>query len=504
MSRARTPAEGPALTKKQTKRFRAAGGRAWLPWRPAAIGVSQIALAALVVVAPSVLLLMVCGVATVLILMWALGGEATRMTAPPGGTSDKQERRPVLLPALWTATLATFVLLTLDVRGLFTHGDVGAVSPLRYMLLPLPAVIVAIGARNNASRSRIRRSDVFLSALLAWGLVASLVYKVGTSGSISGLSMFLPMLLTLLHFIRRGGEVSERSARRMLDVLVYVGFAYILVHLAAGVGVPGISRGAHGHEKGFFIALAIAAAFATKRRKLAVVELVALVGIYLSYPAATYVTTACAVLVTVLLISPRRSGFRSAAIAVALPTILLLGFSSSLSANQQSFANSVLPRYFAAIGKSDNSEFRREMLKLGLEQARRSPVIGANFTAGFALPTKFRAGHQVVLPHNDYLELALAGGLLALGLFLGWALGTNTFAMRRYRVMVEAGAVAQARVVWVLLIGFNACLSIGLFQPVLFEVGTVTMFFLIYGCLRLTCEAVLEPPEASVEAGEPA
>ena len=293
--------------------------------------------------------------------------------------------------------------------------------------------------------------------------------------------------------------MSEAAAARMLDLFSYAGGAYVLVHLAAGLGVPGIARGAHGHQTAFLLAGAVAAAFATGRRKLATLELAAIAGIYVLYPAATYVTTAGAVLVTVLLLSPSRTGMRKIVIGVAVPVILGLGFSSSLSDGQDSFASKVLPRYFAAIGKSDNSDFRREMLKLGVEQLRESPVIGSNFTAGFALPTKFRVGREAVLPHNDFLELALAGGLVALGLFLGWAMATNVYVLKRHRLLVQAGADARARLVWALLLAFNACLSVALFQPVLFEMGTVTLFFLLYACLRQACEGADDPP-GQVEA----
>ena len=278
----------------------------------------------------------------------------------------------------------------------------------------------------------------------------------------------------------------------MLDLLAYAGATYVFVHLAAGLGVPGISRGAHGHQTAFLLALGVATAYVTGRRKLAVVELAAVAGIYLLYPAATYVTTAGAVIVTVLLLSPSRTGMRKVVIVAVGVAVLFLGFSSSLSTDDDSFANAILPKYFSAIGKNDNSDFRREMLKLGVEKVRASPVIGANFTGGFALPTRFTFFNRAVLPHNDFLQLALAGGLTALGLFVGWAGATNLLALRRHRQLVAAGAVAQAGLVWALLLAFNACLAVALFQPVLFEVGTVLLFFLLFVCMRMACESRVE------------
>lgn len=456
----------------------------------------QAVLAALVVLAPKALVVLTAGAGVVGLLIWAFGRDASAVTRVPART------RPVPLPAVWTATLATLVVFIADVQGIFTHGDSAVVTPLRYLLIPVPVAILAVSTRHAMRTSRIRLADVLLSILLAWGLTASLAYKLLAGGEISGLSIFLPMTLAFTHLVQRGGQVTEDSARRMLDLLCYAGGAYVFVHLAAGLGVPGISKGAHGHQTSFLLALGVATAFVTGRRKLAFVELGAIAGIYLLYPAATYVTTAGAVVVTILLLSPSRTGLRKLVIIATGVSVLFLGFSSSLSSNEDSFANAVLPKYFNALGKDDNSDFRREMLKLGVERVKTSPVIGANFTAGFALPTRFTF-NRAVLPHNDFLQLALAGGLLALGLFVGWAAATNLFALRRHRQLVDAGADGRARLVWALLLAFNACLAVALFQPVLFEVGTVTLFFLLFCCMRMACERRVEE-EAPAPSGRPA
>jgi hypothetical protein len=452
----------------------------------------QAVLAALVVLAPKALVVLTAGAAVVGLLMWAFGGGAVTASRLVRSTGA------VPLPAAWSATIVTLVVFVLDVKGIFTHGDSDVITPLRYLLIPVPVAVMALSTRHAIRTSRIRLADVLLAILLAWGLTASLVYKLAAGGEISGLSLFLPMILAFSHFVRRGGQVSEDSARRMLDLLSYAGGAYVLVHLAAGLGVPGISRGAHGHQTAFLLTLAVAAAYVTGRRKLAVTELGAIAGIFLLYPAATYVTTAGAVVVTILLLSPSKTGLRKVVIVATGLIVLALGFSSSLSSNEDSFANAVLPKYFNAIGKDDNSDFRREMLKLGVERVKASPVIGANFTGGFALPTRFTFFNRAVLPHNDFLQLALAGGLLALGLFVGWAAATNLLALRRHRELVEAGANTRARLVWVLLLAFNACLAVGLFQPVLFEVGTVTLFFLLFTCMRMACE----PPDEGAAPAE--
>lgn len=472
------------------------------------IALCQIALAAFVVVAPKALFVMAGGAGLIGLLIWSFGSsparrllEAHRAEAGAGaGTASPG--RPAPLPAVWNATLVTFALFVLDVQGIFTHGDSAVITPLRYLLLPVPFAVMALAVGNGAMTRKIRIADVMLGLLLVWGLTASLAYKLLASGEISGLSFFMPMLVALFHLLRRGGDVSEASARRMLDLLSYLGAAYVVIHLAAGLGVWGISRGAHGHQTAFVLALAVAAAYATGRRKLAQAELWAIAAIYLLYPAATYVTTTGAVLVTVLLLSKSRTGIRKVVIVSTGVAVLFLGFSSSLSSNQDSFANSILPKYFDALGKSDNSDFRREMLRLGVDQVKESPLIGGNFTKGFALPTRFRFYGAAVLPHNDFLELALAGGLLALGLFAGWAAATNVYVLRRHRQLVDAGAEERARLVWVLLLSFNACLAVGLFQPVLFEVGTVMLFFLFFSSLRVACEQPVDGEAAPADDPE--
>ena len=65
-----------------------------------------IAVAALVVVAPRVLLIVAAAVAVVALLMWGLGGESSAQRAK-GGPGP----RPEPLPAVWRATLVSSVTI---------------------------------------------------------------------------------------------------------------------------------------------------------------------------------------------------------------------------------------------------------------------------------------------------------------------------------------------------------------------------------------------------------
>lgn len=440
----------------------------------------QVVLAVLVALAPEVLLGVAGAIVLVIVVSWSFVGVPP--WKKPGVTREVDEP----LPALWLALMVTFAAMTLDVQGLFTHRSDAGASPYRWAILPIPLIVVFLCRRPHGRRVSLQPADAFLIVLVTWGLVASVGAKLLANPMFTGLSFFIPMCLALLFLVPRGGAPTEAGAARVLDWLAYIGAGFVAIHLAAHLNVSFIPEGAHGHEKAFLLATGVAAAVATQRRRLAFAEGVAILAVFLLSPAATYVMTGAGIVVTVLLLSKKKSRFRTAFIAAMVPATLIFGFTSALNSESDSFVNRLLPRYFEAVGKDDNSAFRREMLETGIEQVRARPLVGQRFTGGFALPTSFRAGRAQVLPHNDFLEIALAGGLLGLFLFLGVAGFMNLVAIRQYTQLGNAGCPMQQALVGTLIVGFNACLSVALFQPVLFEVGTGAMFFLLCACVRAT------------------
>jgi O-antigen ligase len=87
--------------------------------------------------------------------------------------------------------------------------------------------------------------------------------------------------------------------------------------------------------------------------------------------------------------------------------------------------------------------------------------------------------------HNDYLELALGGGVLAVVLFLGWAVTTNVTLTRRCRTLVHDGRREHATLLRILLVAYNSWLCVALFNPLLQSVGTSAAVFAIYGLMML-------------------
>ena len=102
------------------------------------------------------------------------------------------------------------------------------------------------------------------------------------------------------------------------------------------------------------------------------------------------------------------------------------------------------------------------------------------------VPVSLDGRTSVQLPlHNDYLQLALGGGVVAMGLFLGWAVATNVLVVRRLQMLWHADRRDHATLLRILLVAYNTWMCIALFNPLLQSIGTSAALFAIYGMLML-------------------
>ena len=75
--------------------------------------------------------------------------------------------------------------------------------------------------------------------------------------------------------------------------------------------------------------------------------------------------------------------------------------------------------YFQSVGKQDNSDTRLTLWQLTIKQIDQSPVYGHLFTNDLSLSVPISlTGFTRVEPHNDYLQVAMQGGLLALAAYV--------------------------------------------------------------------------------------
>lgn len=409
-----------------------------------------------------------------------------------GETSRRAEKA---LPSLWTAFLVTFTVFALDF-GAFLSGD----TALRYVFLLVPVGVLVVSARSPHGRPVLRPPDVVLAGLFLWGMAGAVYGKLVVHPVSSSLTMVLPIGVGLIHLLSTGRPTEEHS-RRMLRYLSNVGLAYVLIYLAARLGGGPLSVVAYSKEKAFLLALAPMAALVTRRWWFFTIELAALAIIFLEEPAATFLVVIAAVAVTNMLLSARGSAVKVAAFAL-LSLSIFVGLSLVYRSGQQT---TVVTKYFAAVGKLDNTPFRLVLLRKGMADVQKRPVLGTNFTGEIGIETKFPGVARFAPAHNDYLQLAMAGGIVALALYLYWVQATNRAVHTSYHLLVAAGDLQSARLLRVLVTGFNAFLFSSIFNPLLAGVGIAVMFFLLYGSMTLLLpENLARSPRRLVAAGQSA
>jgi hypothetical protein len=392
-------------------------------------------------------------------------------TTEPRLSGDRKHH----LPPVWTAFLISFVVFSLDF-GAFFIGQ----SALRYSFLLVPVVVLVLSTRNHHGRRALRSADVVLGFLALWGLLGAVYGKVFTHSISSSLTMVLPMSIGLLHRWSRGRPTEEQCGR-MLVYLTNIGLAYVLVYLAARLGLRPLSLVAYSKEKGFLLAIAPTAAFVTRRWWVLAFEAAALLAIFLQQPAATFAVVVAAVIITNTLLSARSSAVKAAALAM-LCVSLFFGFSLAFASARQS---TLITKYFKTVGKDDNTPFRLVLLQKGTAEVRQHPVLGTNFSGEVGIETNFPGAARFAPAHNDFLQLAMAGGMVALGLYVFWIMTTNRAVLRHYHQLREAGAHNSARLLRVLVTGYNAFLFSSLFNPLLAGVGVAVLFFILYSSMNV-------------------
>jgi O-antigen ligase len=362
-------------------------------------------------------------------------------------------------------------LVTIDVFNVLDRGraalgagqaDAQRPGPLRYVVLLVP-ILTIVWARMRVPSFAVRRpdtSDIVLFILFVLGLGGSLVGVAffGTQDTVR--PVFLPMILGLL-FLFTLREPTDAEVGKMLRWLGWIGLVYVVMNAAVNTKVlPGLLVYKQYRNASFaYVALALACAFVMGRRG-RLTALIVLTGvIFLTYPSATSLFVLAVVFLTLFLTARRSSGLRVLLVgfAVVLVTaIALLNFQTGVRLTSD---------YFSAVGKVDANNGRLDLWSAGVAKWEESPWIGRVFT-GDAVAVRQR--DQKPLPyHNDFVLFLAEGGLLGVGLLVGWMLLAEITIIRRYRGFVRSGQDAHANLLRVIIVCLNAFFVAMAFNPVL-------------------------------------
>ena len=408
------------------------------------------------------------------------------------------ERAAASRRRLWNVAFAVLGVVVLDVTG-YTLGSGSG----RY-LLPVAAIALVVLVRPRHDRLTVRAPTVpdrLVGVLLVYGLLGSLYGALLGSAQSPSLAVFVPMGLALLHLTTLG-PLEEDEAWTFLRRWALIGAVYVALHAGSELGVlPRLEGGgeqgaAFGavfrHEKSFLLAMALAAAWLLRRWGLLAVLGGLTVLLFVAYPAGTYVLAGI-IAVTTLVVTARRSGrlrtYGMAALVVALAVVIPLQVTGERAARRGSLGST----YFEAVGKTDNSETRSRLWGLAVDRIRRSPVVGSGFTGDVSLTVPLSGRRTAVPPHNDFLQAAMGGGLLAMLLLVGWILTTNAIVVRWCRAAAARRAEGTYRLLRLLLVGYNSFFAVALVNPVMSKVGLSAALMVVYAMMM----SVGAPPVAA-------
>lgn len=382
---------------------------------------------------------------------------------------------------------AVVSVVVLDVIGFTLSSGSG-----RYLLV-LAALALVCVLRPPHDRLTLRAPtppDWFAGALLVFGLLGSLYGVVLGSAQSPSLSVFVPMTLALLHLTTLG-PVADGEAWTHLRRWMVVGAVYVALHAGTelsllpaleGGGEEGAAFGAvFRHEKSFLIAMALASAWLLGRRALLAALGALTVLLFVAYPAGTYVLTAVIALAT-LVMTGRRSG-RARTFGMGALVVTLAVFVPLQVTGERATGKSLGGRYFEAVGKTDNRETRARLWGLAVERIRESPVVGSGFTGDVSLTTTLSGEKTAVPPHNDFLQIAMGGGLVALLLLGGWVVATNAAVLRWCRQAATDRAEGRYRLLRLLLLGYNSFFAVALVNPVMSKVGLGATLAVVYAMM---------------------
>ncbi len=379
------------------------------------------------------------------------------------------------MPTLWVAAIISFVVFALDVHGWFRAGSGG----LRYTFLLVPLIVVVLALRRSTKHRKVSPPDILLGLLVLWGLSGALYGKVSFHPVSSALTIMLPMTAGFLHLFQVV-RPSEKQARRMLDMLTWAGAMFLGLYFLSQLRIPLLSAGgAYAKEQAFLLTIGPAAAVITRRWYLVAAEVLQLIGIFFFHPTGTFAIALLVILVTCIVLSRARTIVRSLALG-ALLCVMTLGFFSVFTST--SGKSSFVDIYFQIVGGKNNTPFRRYIVKSAIAAVKAHPLLGTNFTGPISFRTPFPGAARYAPPHNDLVQLAVSGGLIAAALYVDWLVVVNYSLARKYKMLLSENP-ANAAVLRVLAIAFNVFVTTSLFNPLLDQVGIAVMFFLIYGSI---------------------
>jgi hypothetical protein len=377
--------------------------------------------------------------------------------------------------ARWALPLVIAILaILLDVRGIASSGGLA-----RYAGTAI--VLVAVIAMRSGGARAGRALWFFSAVLCAYGLFGTVYGRFWFGTQDGAFPVVLPLLICLAGWARP--VAIETDLRFALNTIAFLGSVFAFWCAAVRLGVLPGEPSVYGHEKAFIVVLAVASARAARSRWLTVLSLVAAIAAFATYPAATYIVAGFSALLTYVLVRwspgrPIRTVLGVGGMAVVLWAVMhvdaLVRFTSS---------------YFALVEKTNNGATRETLYEIALRQLTVHPMFAHFFTGDLTVATTLAGRSGVILPiHNDYLGVALSGGIVAAALLLSIFMFANGCAIRAVKVYGISSTHRLA--ITALLASLNAAAVTAFANPVFMNPGTNTaVCSIIFALVSLCVEA---------------
>lgn len=321
-------------------------------------------------------------------------------------------------------------------------------------------LLVAWSVRSKEPVQDGRAARLAVRLLAGYMIIGSAFGRLARGAASGVLPIGLPMLTTTLR--PSAVDVDALPIRKALTAMSVMALAYSVAMWLTRSGAVETGSVAFGHEKAFISILGLACAVSSRRPILLVMHVIACVGAFIAYPAATFVMCLAVAVATYVMIwrPPRRATRRFLAAAVVVGGVFALfriGDFIDYSA-----------QYFEFVGKTNNGDVRRALAELAYQRIAQRPLLSSYFTESVSVRTILSGENADVPFHNDYLTLAVGGGLVAAVGLMVIVLMVNGQALRAVRTgrgREELASVLPA--VAPLLAAFNAAMAAAFANPVL-------------------------------------
>jgi hypothetical protein len=295
-------------------------------------------------------------------------------------------------------------------------AGIGGVSRLLIYGLSVGLVILVLIVPTSAIAIPPSSSSRYLSLLIIIGLAGSTIGRLYFGQDANALALFVPLTIYVAVAAKppklTAGSVEWLLTSMRLATLV---FSVVGGLIGLGVAVPLVAPGQFLHQNSFLMVPGLLVSIFQRRLMSTAIILAGAIAIFISYPALTFVLVASTVLI-ILSFHVFGGRVQLAALMLSIATIVV-----ALSANTS--IEALRTGYFRAVGKNDNSHTREVLFKIGLHELQEHPFLGTMFINNISVPAPPEIiGNIAAVPlHDDYLQIAVGGGVAYAVAFFGAA-----------------------------------------------------------------------------------